>query len=634
MPKTYTVKQVAQALGFSTNTVYKYLDEGKIQATRLGKEGRFRIPEGEVIRLLGLKGKQAQIAPQIEAAQAQEQVPQIPSLVTQQPIRAEEIIQKLTVPSLFDWFVATLAIFVGFSHLLFPAYVLDIKAAPFVEYIKFIKIALIFGGVALLATDVFRPTRKIWHHLLHLCLGLLFGTLAYISFQLGFYPRMLGDGAIALLLLTTALIHISDRARFMMLVDILAAVAGMIFLAYPQSTNSPALSDWISQNKLTFGVIYYGLVSTLVLWNVKILKGKRGLICWIGVLLVAAGSFSAAFFNLQSNLWEDTVYAVVFGSFVLILPFWHQVRSVSAVSKRELFLGFGLMVTMFAIGIGLVFYLQTTFKDYVLSENQKRVKNAVLLVEQYLEESEKAVSGFAKDESLLVLISSSKKDKLDDINQIIKRFFLASSTLRRIGVIDEDGKGLVLYPEDSFFGLDLTDRDYFKQAKETKRVVISDVLEPKVPGIKTAVVIAAPLLDEEGEFIGLIFGSVDFVKLANKLAGFKGTNTNFVIADRNKNILFHPDESQLLKPISVNNVVLQKAVEGQSGELESYSNLGKLNLASFTHIEKLGWGIVIQEPLAEALKHQSAVSFVIFLVTVVLGVGSLLTIIYLKKREI
>ena len=34
MPKTYTVKQVAEALGVSTNTVYKYLEEGKISATR------------------------------------------------------------------------------------------------------------------------------------------------------------------------------------------------------------------------------------------------------------------------------------------------------------------------------------------------------------------------------------------------------------------------------------------------------------------------------------------------------------------------------------------------------------------------------------------------------------------------
>lgn len=625
MGKTYTVKKVAEALDFSANTVYKYLDEGKIKATRLSKEGRFRIPEEEVIRLLGLKGEHPQIAPQI---QAQEVAPESETAVPEE--EKLELINKLSMPSLFDWFTATLAIFVGFSYFLFPAYVFDIKVAPFVEYIKFIKIALIFAGIGLLATDVFKPARKIWHHLLHIILGLLFGALAYISFQLGFYPRMLGDGAVALLLLTTALIHISDHARFILLIDILAIFAGLIFLLNPESTGLEVFTSWILGNRILFATLWYGLVALLLWGSFSQLSLKKG---WLNLfLVVVVGSFAAAFISLQNNLWEDTVYAIVFGSYVLILPFWHKVRSISNASKKELFGGFTLMIIIFAAGIGLVFYLQTSFKVYVLSENEKRVKNAVLLVEQYLEEGEKATSGFAKDESLLELMASSKKDKLEDINQVIKRFFLASSTLRRIGVIDEDGRGLVLYPEDSFYGLDLTDRDYFKQAKESKKVVISDVLEPKVPGVKAAVVIAAPLLDQEGEFIGLIFGSVDFVKLVQKLSGIKGTHTNFVIADRNKNILFHPDESQLLKPIAVNNVGLVKAVEGESGQLESYGNLSRLNLQAYAHIEKLGWGIVAQESLSLALKQQSSISFIIFLSIVALGVGSLLTIIYLKRR--
>lgn len=60
--RIYTVKEVARLLGFSTNTIYKYLDEGKIKSTRLGSEGRFRIPQKEVARLLGLRGVKSQIA--------------------------------------------------------------------------------------------------------------------------------------------------------------------------------------------------------------------------------------------------------------------------------------------------------------------------------------------------------------------------------------------------------------------------------------------------------------------------------------------------------------------------------------------------------------------------------------------
>lgn len=51
----YTVKRAAELLGVSTNTLYKYLGEGKINALRFGNRGRFRISETELTRLLGEK---------------------------------------------------------------------------------------------------------------------------------------------------------------------------------------------------------------------------------------------------------------------------------------------------------------------------------------------------------------------------------------------------------------------------------------------------------------------------------------------------------------------------------------------------------------------------------------------------
>jgi|SRR3989344_3142024 len=69
--RIYTVKEVARLLGFSTNTIYKYLDEGKIKSIRLGKEGRFRIPQKEVVKLLGLKGEKLQIASALKPEESQ-----------------------------------------------------------------------------------------------------------------------------------------------------------------------------------------------------------------------------------------------------------------------------------------------------------------------------------------------------------------------------------------------------------------------------------------------------------------------------------------------------------------------------------------------------------------------------------
>lgn len=53
MEKIYTVKEAAKILGFSTNTLYKYLDNGAIEAARgVGKQARFRIPHSSIEKFL------------------------------------------------------------------------------------------------------------------------------------------------------------------------------------------------------------------------------------------------------------------------------------------------------------------------------------------------------------------------------------------------------------------------------------------------------------------------------------------------------------------------------------------------------------------------------------------------------
>jgi len=61
--KLYTVKQVADVLGVSTNTLYKYLNQGEIKSLRFSKRGRFRISEAELTRLLGIKEEDIQRLP-------------------------------------------------------------------------------------------------------------------------------------------------------------------------------------------------------------------------------------------------------------------------------------------------------------------------------------------------------------------------------------------------------------------------------------------------------------------------------------------------------------------------------------------------------------------------------------------
>lgn len=53
MNKILTVKQAAKVLGLSTNTMYKYLNEGKVLAARGHARGTFKIPAKSLEKFLG-----------------------------------------------------------------------------------------------------------------------------------------------------------------------------------------------------------------------------------------------------------------------------------------------------------------------------------------------------------------------------------------------------------------------------------------------------------------------------------------------------------------------------------------------------------------------------------------------------
>jgi len=62
--KLYTVKKAAQIVGCSTNTLYKYLSEGRIKASRGSKDhGRFRIPQTSLEEFLGAPIVETQSSP-------------------------------------------------------------------------------------------------------------------------------------------------------------------------------------------------------------------------------------------------------------------------------------------------------------------------------------------------------------------------------------------------------------------------------------------------------------------------------------------------------------------------------------------------------------------------------------------
>ncbi len=157
--KTFTIKEVALLLGFSTNTVYKYVNEGKIQSTRLGEEGRFRIPESEVARLLKIKGLDIpssgtvstlptpeikEIGKPASTASRQEENPGLPprslrSFLLPNPSHS------FSSPTLAYWMASVLAIVLGICFFVFPVRSFSSLGTGIVIYPGILKYLLILS---------------------------------------------------------------------------------------------------------------------------------------------------------------------------------------------------------------------------------------------------------------------------------------------------------------------------------------------------------------------------------------------------------------------------------------------------------------------------------------------------------
>src|SRR3989344_387901 len=265
MKKTYTVKQLADALGFSTNTVYKYLLEGKIKATRLGKEGRFRIQEEEVMRLLGLKGEKPQIAPAFviasEAKQSlstvgQGQLDGIVSSPTAPRNDKLALLTKVSNPDLFDWFLSLTAIFLGIAFFLFPLHYQYITFEPYRIWLMVLKFALIGLGVALMAADVFIPVKKFHHHaIIRLPLMLTFAGLAAIFYLTG--EHWSATYFLSLAVFTFLPVFWSDGAffKFTGFVYFLTLTSGWVWARDPQVFVFADIRDFVYAYSGTFEIV-------------------------------------------------------------------------------------------------------------------------------------------------------------------------------------------------------------------------------------------------------------------------------------------------------------------------------------------------------------------------------------------
>ncbi|MDE5415150.1 sensor domain-containing diguanylate cyclase [Alkalihalobacterium chitinilyticum] len=144
-----------------------------------------------------------------------------------------------------------------------------------------------------------------------------------------------------------------------------------------------------------------------------------------------------------------------------------------------------------------------------------------------------------------------------------------------------------------------------------------DVVDAKVrmltppyiaPSGRMLVLLSEPLFDSEGNYKGIIGGSIYLQEenVLNEILGNDNIESNgsyyFVVGPQGK-ILFHPDMNRIGDEVRGNTVV-SKLLQGESGKEYVVNTKGVPMYAAYNYIPEISWGVVQQTPVSSVNELQ------------------------------
>ncbi|HLO74850.1 MAG TPA: response regulator [Magnetospirillum sp.] len=172
-------------------------------------------------------------------------------------------------------------------------------------------------------------------------------------------------------------------------------------------------------------------------------------------------------------------------------------------------------------------------------------------------------------------------------------------------VFNANGVLLVDWPEKpGRRGLDMSNRDYIQQVRATLRPFVSRPILGKATR-QPIIVLAAPILDGNGQLVGIIAGVLNLYKqnLIGALADRRvGRNGYFYLVDDERTIIFHPDKDRIMQPAAAPGVnpLLDRAFEGFEGTGEGVNSKGLKGLFTFKRLKTTRWILASVIPSDEA----------------------------------
>lgn len=625
MAATYTVKQVADILGYSTNSIYTFLKEKRIKAIRVGR-GRFRIPQSELNRLLLVqKGSAAIVPPTISPELLKTVGPEVAPTGVVEPSRTAVINSmypmvlpgpKVEVPSLFDWFVGIVSIVMGLAMFLFSKSHEEYAIGMFLVYLPAVGVTLIAGGFGLLLADIVGKKFSVWHRVFHIALLLAYGFYTFMLSQTADFEGVLLFGVLMAVLTITLFVGFGGIAGFALYVAITMLLLPLVGFFAPSISSFLQLT-WFFPIPLNLTIFLWWLVIALLVGIVWFGYQWERRVFWVGMVGICGILVLLSMHYAGQLLWGRALFVLITGLLCLFVPVWQSLTFTHKRDRSFVFTTFGSLLVVYILVVGVLRVMQTNIVDYASRDLQNKVAYGKTLVESTISDTKTILSSSAQNDLLVNAIEGKDTPSLTNIT---KAMFENNNNFSWISVIAPSGEPLVTYPYNSVVNNSFGTRDYFLQAIASQRVVTSDFYETSTDNLqKKTVVIAAPIVGKKQTVIGVIIGSIDTTSLDNKLQQIAAVKDGeyFVVVDSAGKIVLHPNFGQIGLEVASDDPVRLGAA-GKSGVGEGYSSDGIRSLIAYDAIDSgVTWGIGVKIPLANILAQTNAASLTVFSVMLV-----------------
>ncbi|WP_194191734.1 methyl-accepting chemotaxis protein [Clostridium chrysemydis] len=223
---------------------------------------------------------------------------------------------------------------------------------------------------------------------------------------------------------------------------------------------------------------------------------------------------------------------------------------------------------------------------------------------------------------------SKVKDSQKQITDAFKKQMESDSIFNEY-IVNKDGIVVATGDPTAQF-CDVSTRDYFKELKNGKDSVVSNLLISNEAGAKPIIVLAKSIYDKNHNFVGIIGKDITADEFANILKTYNHDRYNVFLTDSTSNVIFNVNKELVGKPLNLNIEKSEKLSENSEAIYYNYNGEDKIGVK--TIIPGLNWTVCSTGYVTDIMAPIRSLLYSSLLSTIVILILAIIATVFVSKN--